>query len=112
MKETTRLATIATSKQASECPGGAVAIKCSSAGGPRVTLVKHMKELWGEIGYTPQLASYFGDGDDYDTSSEAEDGDDTELKEEDDVQEHTASKTSRRNMKCYRNFCVKMGEHR
>ena len=40
-------------KQAQDCPGEAIARNCALAGGDRVFLTTHMKQLWEEIGFTP-----------------------------------------------------------
>ena len=40
-------------RQASDCPGEAVARNCAQAGGERVFLTTHMKNLWKDIDFTP-----------------------------------------------------------
>ena len=40
-------------RNAASCPGEAVAKQCIAAGGKKVYLSDHMKELWAEVGFTP-----------------------------------------------------------
>ena len=38
---------------AQSCPGEGLANQCHEAGGPRVTLVEHMRKIWALIGFKP-----------------------------------------------------------
>ena len=36
-----------------QCPGHGIAKDCQQAGGPRVDLIDHMKNLWQKINFSP-----------------------------------------------------------